>query len=142
MPRRKPFRPRTATEISQAFNDGMVTVYQTTPEEPDGFFQEADRSVKVKLAFQERRLGLKRYYEAKQNHVQVERVLRVQAPPAAISTNDLCTVTPDVGILYRIDLVQRVFDVYPPCLDLTLAPLSVQNGSVFDAAEQDEEVAQ
>lgn len=142
MPRRKPFRPRTATEISQAFNDGMVTVYKTDPEAPDGFFQEADRSVKVKLAFQERRLGLKRFYEAKQNHVQVERVLRVQAPPVAISTNDLCTVTPDLGILYRIDLVQRVFDVYPPCLDLTLAPLSVQNGAVFDAAEQDEEVAE
>lgn len=142
MPHKTPHRPRPDSyDVSQQFNDGMVTVFQTAPDSPDGFFQEEAQTVEVKLPFQERRLGLKRFYEAKQNHVEVDRVLRVQAPPVSISTNDLCTVVPDVGITYRIDLVQRVFDVFPPCLDLTLAPLTVQNGSTFDSvSDQEEEV--
>ncbi len=142
MPHKAPHRPRADSyDVSQQFNDGMVTVYQTAPDTPDGYFQSEGQTVKVKLPFQERRLGLKRFYEAKQNHVDVERVIRVQAPPVSISTNDQCTVVPDVGITYRIDMVQRVADVFPPCLDLTLAPLTVQNGSTFDnVSDQEEEV--
>lgn len=129
--RKAPFRPRAATEISQAFNDGMVTVYDVRDEAVMGFMPSPVYQVKTTLAYQERKLGIKRYYDARQNQVRVERVIRVPKPSGVFQpegdvpepmriTNQDAARTED-GKLYRIDLVQSVPDVYPPSLDLTLA---------------------
>lgn len=121
--RKAPFRPRTAAEISQAFNDGVVILYDVEDAtarsaETAGLFPEEERTEKLRLPYQERKLGIKRYYEAMQNQIHAERVIRVPLPPTAITSQDLAET--EDGRLYRIDLVQVMTDSFPPCADLTL----------------------
>lgn len=118
-PRKMPFRP--GNEISQTFNDGLVAVYRLTDEANPGYMPKP-KSVKVALLhYEERRLGLTRYYSAKQNNVDVKRVVRVPRG-TRIAARDIA-VTED-GQEYTIDMIQTVDGVRPPSLDLTLAKVS------------------
>ena len=117
--RKMPFRP--GNEISQAFNDGLVTVYRLQDDAKPGYMPKP-KPVKVALLrYEERRLGLTRYYSAKQNNVDVKRVVRVPRG-APIAAQDIA-VTED-GHEYAIDMIQTVDGVWPPSLDLTLAKVS------------------
>lgn len=116
--RKTPFRPREKAEISQAYNDGVVTIYTETDGASVGYLPAPSLTAAVTLAYQERKLGIKRYYDAKQNQIHAERVIRVPRSSVSI-TNQEIAETED-GKKYRIDLVQAVPDVWPPSLDLTL----------------------
>lgn len=116
----KPYRPKTNAPVTQPLDDGMVTVYAVTDAAAPGMRPVEKLIAKVKLRYQEQRLGLQRYYAGQQNQVQIERVIRVPRAPG-ISSQDVA-ITED-GRQYRIDLVQSTLDVYPPCLDLTLAKI-------------------
>ena len=118
-------------KITQCYNDGRVTIYDVRDEAVNGFMPDPVYQVKVTLAYQERKLGIRRYYDARQNQVRAERVIRVPKPSGEFQpeddspeplriTNQDAARTED-GKLYRIDLVQSVPDVFPPSLDLTLA---------------------
>ncbi len=117
--RATPFRPRSRAEISQAYNDGIVTVYNVTDGAVGGLKPQPVLTEKLKLCYQERKLGIKRFFDAKQNQIHAERVIRVQKAPTPINNQDAAQT--EDGKYYRIDLVQAVPDVYPPSLDLTLA---------------------
>lgn len=117
--RRTPFRPRKRDEITQTFNDGMVTIYTVTDGAASGYMPEPTLTELVKLPYQERKLGIKRYYSAKQNMIHAERVIRVPRSAAYTINNQQIAKTED-GNKHRIDLVQIVPDVYPPCQDITL----------------------
>ncbi len=125
-----PYRPRG--EISQSYNDGVVTVYAVTDSGPPGGLPVEKPVKKVVLRYEERRLGLQRYYAGKQNQVEVERVLRTPRR-RDVSSQDLA-VTED-GVQYRIDLVQSAADVFPPSMDLTLTRID-QN---YDVSNLDTE---
>lgn len=125
-----PYRPRG--EISQSYNDGVVTVYAVTDSGPPGGLPVEKPVKKAVLRYEERRLGLQRYYAGKQNQVEVERVLRTPRR-RDVSSQDLA-VTED-GVQYRIDLVQSAADVFPPSMDLTLTRID-QN---YDASNLDTE---
>lgn len=113
---RKPNRP--SRDISQSFNDGIVTVYSVSDTAKPGYKPVKETAFKVALRYEEQRLGIQRFYSGSQNQVKIERVIRC---PAAgnVSTQDLA-VTED-GKQYEIHLVQTVKDVYPPSVDITLA---------------------
>ena len=114
---RAPYRP--SNEITQDYSDGVVAVYTVTNSAAPGY-QPVPTPVeppKYTLRYEEQRVGIQRYYEARQNQIQVERVLRV--PRAGQITNQDAARTED-GRWYRIDMVQTVAGVYPPSLDLTL----------------------
>lgn len=119
MSRTLPQRTKGGNEISQAFNDGVVRIYTIAALTPDGGVPKAELQERLRLPYQERKLGIRRYYEAKQNQIQAERVLRIPAPGEDITSQDAART--EDGRLYRIDLVQRSTDTYPPTLDLTLA---------------------
>ena len=125
-----PYRPRG--EISQSYNDGVVTVYTVTDSGPPGGLPVEKPVKKAVLRYEERRLGLQRYYAGKQNQVEVERVLRTPRR-RDVSSQDLA-VTED-GVQYRIDLVQSAADVFPPSMDLTLTRID-QN---YDVSNLDTE---
>lgn len=125
-----PYRPRG--EISQSYNDGVVTVYAVTDSGPPGGLPVEKPVKKAVLRYEERRLGLQRYYAGKQNQVEVERVLRTPRR-RDVSSQDLA-VTED-GVQYRIDLVQSAADVFPPSMDLTLTRID-QN---YDVSNLDTE---
>ena len=80
---------------------------------------------KIKLRYEEQRLGIQRYYNAMQNQIQVERVIRV--PRAEQITSQDVAETED-GRRYRIDLVQTVDGVWPPSQDLTLVKYQQEEG--------------
>lgn len=114
--RRNPFRP--GNEISQPFNSGAVSIYRVTDAGEPGYAPVPRLELRVRLHYEERKLGLIRFYSAKQDQVKVEKVLRVPRRPE-ISPQDVA-VTQD-GKQYRIELIQMAEGVYPPSLDLTLA---------------------
>lgn len=118
MPWKAPYRPRNDGMVTQSYNDGVVTICCVTDAAKPGFKPQPSLALKMELRYEERRLGLQRYYEGRQNQVQIERVLRVPQRPG-LSSQDVA-ITED-GEQYRIDLVQTVTDVYPPSMDLTLA---------------------
>lgn len=131
-PRKLPFRP--GNEVTQTFNDGLVTVYRLTDEAKPGYMPEL-KPVKVALLrYEERRLGLTRYYSAKQNNVNVKRVLRVPRG-APVAAQDIA-VTED-GKEYAIDLVQTVDGVWPDSLDLTLAKVSQKRIAADGVSDSD-----
>lgn len=118
---RAPYRPDN--EITQNYNDGVVAIHKTEDTARAGY-QPVITLVEPaawRLRYAELRLGLQRYYEARQNQVEVERVIRV--PRVTGITNQDVAVTED-GRKYRIDMVQSADGVYPPSLDLTLAKIS------------------
>lgn len=131
-PRKLPFRP--GNDVTQTFNDGLVTVYRLTDEAKPGYMPKP-KPVKVALLrYEERRLGLTRYYSAKQNNVNVKRVLRVPRG-APVAAQDIA-VTED-GQEYAIDLVQTVDGVWPDSLDLTLAKVSQKRITADGVSDSD-----
>lgn len=117
--RKAPFRPRQRNEITQEFNDGIVKIYWEVDTSESGHMPEPTPELKYTLCYQERKLGIKRYYDAKQNQIHVERVIRIPYYPGMAINSQFVAETED-RLLYRIDLVQKVMDVSPPCMDLTL----------------------
>lgn len=113
--RQTPFR--AGNEISQPFNSGVVSIYRLTDVGEPGYAPVPRLDLRVRLHYEERKLGLIRYFSASQNQVKVEKVLRVPRR-AEISPQDVA-VTQD-GRQYRIELIQMAEGVYPPSLDLTL----------------------
>lgn len=116
--RKTPFRPRKQTEISQAYNDGIVSINTVTDGAAAGLLPAPTLTEKARLCYQERALGIRRYYDAKQNQINIQRVIRVPRPAVEITNQDVAVT--ENGKRYRIDLIQTVSDIYPPSLDLTL----------------------
>lgn len=110
---------RPEHKVTQEYNDGMLTVYRVTDEAQPGRLPAEKLTKIVKLPYATRKVGLYRYYQAKQDQTRVQRVLRVPKPAAEITNRDKVITEDDKE--YRIDLVQTVPDVYPESLDLTLA---------------------
>ena len=115
---RAPFRPNN--EITQAYNDGTVTIYTVTDGSAPGYQPVKTATEKFNLRYADRKLGLTRIYQARQNHVEILKVIRV--PKVPITTKDIA-VTHD-GTQYDIDTVQEAMDVYPPSLDLSLKAIT------------------
>ena len=118
-----PYRP--SNEVTQSYNSGVVTVYAVTDSARTGYQPVEQLTEKIKLRYEEQRLGLQRYYDAMQNQIQVERVIRV--PRAGQITSQDVAETED-GRRYRIDLVQTVDGVWPPSQDLTLVKYQQEEG--------------
>ena len=118
MPWRAPYRPDS--EVTQAYNDGVVTVYAVTDAARPGYQPKPSLTRKAVLRYEEQRLGIQRFYSGKQNQVELERVIRT--PRHGDVTNQDIAVTED-GKQYGIDLVQSVTDVYPASQDITLTKI-------------------
>ena len=116
MPWKAPYRP--SDEITQNYNDGLVQIFAVSNAAAPGRMPVEQLTPKIKLRYEERSLGLQRYYSGKQNQVEVERVIRTPRR-REVSSQDVA-VTED-GAQYRIDLMQPVKDTYPPSMDLTLS---------------------
>ncbi len=112
---RKPYRP--SNEISQTFNDGIVTVYAVTDDAKPGYKPTLGLKKRIELCYEERRVGIQRFFSGQQNQIKVERVIRCPAT-GQISTQDVAIT--ENGQQYRIDLIQKVDGVYPPSVDITL----------------------
>lgn len=120
--RKAPFRPDN--EISQTFNSGVCTLYRQWDAARPGYKPRPELERKAFLRYEEQRLGLNRYYAARQVDVEVERVIRVPRSFSGAVPDPQDIVRTEDGVHYRIDFVQSVPGVWPPCLDLTLVRYS------------------
>lgn len=114
--RKLPFRPDDR-QITQPYRDGVVRIYAVTDAAQPGYQPKQALTLAETLFYEERRVGLQRYYAGKQAQVQVERVIRTQLRP---SVNPQCVAVTEDGVQYGIDLVQQITDVYPASMDVTL----------------------
>ena len=73
---KQPQRP--PVKISQCYNDGMARVFSVSDAAVPGYQPIGELTPKIALPYEERRVGIKRYYDAQQNQIRVERVIRVQ----------------------------------------------------------------
>ena len=112
---KKPQRP--ALKITQCYNDGIANVFTVSNGAAPGYQPIERLTPKISLHYEERKLGLQRYYEGLQNQIRAERVIRV---PHAGGVTSQDVVIDERGREYRVDLVQFVPDVYPLSDDLTL----------------------
>ena len=116
---KRPNRPNR--DISETYNDGIIKIYAVEDTAEPGAMPVETKTLLYTLNYREMRLGITRYYTASQNHVSIERVMRVQKVPGI--TNK-CRAVDESGAEYSISLVQTADDVYPPSLDITLAKVA------------------
>ena len=114
-PWRAPKRPDH--KVSQTFTDGLVTIFRTRDVSQPGYAPEKRTEELLRLPYANRRLGLQRYFAAKEAQEEAERVIRV---PRTGKVSSLDTAQTEDGQKYRISLVQLVPEIYPPCDDVTL----------------------
>lgn len=119
--RKTPFRGKN--DISQTFNDGIVTIFAISDGAEPGYMPKPAETMRCLLRYDERRLGIQRTYLARQTMSDVARVIRVPRPPPDLVPRAQDTAITEDGSRYRVDLVQSVPDSFPPSLDLTLAAL-------------------
>ena len=117
-PWKAPYRP--SNQVTQSYNDGVVTIYSVEDAARPGYQPEPKLTKKVSLRYEEQRLGIQRYYSGRQNQVDIERVIRTQR--VGNVNNQNVAITED-GRQYRVDLVQSVMDVWPESVDITLAKI-------------------
>ena len=109
---------RPGHEITQSYNDGVVEIYKLEDTAAAGHKPVKSLGDRIgKFRYAEMRVGINRYYAAKQNQIRIDRVIRI--PGGAEITNQDVLQT-EGGAWYRIDMVQAVQDVYPKSYDLTL----------------------
>lgn len=112
-----PNRPKH--EITQGFNDGIVEIYDVQDMAKPGYEPVEKLEEKIKLRHEEQRLGINRIYQSRQAQVEISRVIRVPNV-GGVSPQDVAILE---GKQYRIDTVQKVMDVFPPCMDLALVKI-------------------
>lgn len=100
---------------AQTFCDGIVSIVKEEKTANGGLRPTTTDVPCWSLRFQERKVGITRYYEALRADVKVAMVIRV--PRVSITTQHVAVIGTQ---RYRIVQVQAVTDVSRPCLDLSL----------------------
>lgn len=103
---------------TQTFNDGVVNIYSIGNISEPGNMPKEGLTLKVgPLRYEERTVGMGRFWTAMQAQVRVERILRVPRINS-ISAQDIAI--PNDGNQYKIMQIQYPKDVEPPSMDLSL----------------------
>lgn len=105
-------------KLTQTFNDGILTVYSVGNIASAGNKPKNGLTAKINnLRYEERVVGMSRYYLAAQAQVKVNHMLRVPRINS-VSTQDI--VIPTDGKQYKIVQIQYIQGVEPACMDLSL----------------------
>ena len=104
--------------VTQTYNDGVLAVY-SVDNSADGGRRPIERlSLKIPtLRYEERTVGINRYWTGIQNAVRIDRLLRV---PRHESVSNQDAVILHNGERYTVQQVQYPTDVTPPSMDLSL----------------------
>ena len=106
--------------MSQTFNDGVVRLYSVSSPEANAAMPTENLTLKHRVRYQARTVGMNRHFAALQAQVEVSHVLRCLRL-RDVSTQDVAIL--DDGAQYRIEQIQYPSNVEMPCMDLTLERL-------------------
>lgn len=106
----------------QTFNDGIVNIYSVGNIAEPGNKPKDGLTIKVSaLRYDERIVGMSRFWAAKQENTKIERLIR--APKIkSVEQHDVVVLE---GSQYDIVQIQYPQDVDPPSMDLSLERLEV-----------------
>ncbi|MFT3952777.1 MAG: hypothetical protein QM689_12720 [Oscillospiraceae bacterium] len=103
----------------QMFNNGVVEIYGVSNSAADGNMPVSVRTIKMRLCFSRRTVGVNRYNLGMQNNVQIDELIRCQLREN-VSTQDIAVIGDKQ---YTIKQIQYPDGVTPPCMDLSLSRL-------------------
>ena len=108
-------------QIDEHFDDGLLKVYETKDVSGAGEFENLQTTLKhAGIRHQIRDpVGFNRFVQNKQIDVEISKLLRVQRIPLDASVYSVVEL--EDGTQYKIEQIQEIVDVYPPCLDLSLS---------------------
>lgn len=101
----------------QTFNDGVVKIYSVSNTAAAGNMPVDGVTLKRTLRYEERTVGVNRFYASMQNNARVEYLLRCPLL-RDVSTHDVAV--PNDGKQYDITFIQYPKDTDIKCMDLTL----------------------
>lgn len=108
---------------TQSFNDGVADIYKVDNTATAGSLPKKKLTLKVSpLCYEERTVGMSRFWVAMQAQTKVTRLLRF---PRLDSIDRADVVIPIDGKQYEIMQVQYPPDIEPPCMDLSLQRIEV-----------------
>lgn len=108
--------------LTQPFNDGIVNIYSVTNIAASGNMPKDGLTIKVSdLRYEERTVGMSRYWTALQDNARIEQLIRVPRINS-VTVHDVAILN---GQQYDIMQAQYPPDVEPPCMDLSLERLEV-----------------
>lgn len=114
-------RYRRNEDNIQTFNDGIVDIYWIKNEASPGDTPKYVLKDKIlNLRYEERTVGINRFWAAKQEQTQIEMLMRTQR--LDIKTHDIAVIREQQ---YKILQIQHPKNVTPPCMDLSLERLEV-----------------
>jgi hypothetical protein len=104
--------------LTQAFNDGIVSIYSVGNIAEPGNMPQEGLTLKVgPLHYEERTVGMSRFWTALQANAKVEQMLRVPRINC-VSPQDIAI--PNDAMQYKIIQIQYPKGIEPPCMDLSL----------------------
>jgi len=104
----------------QTFNDGILNIYSVGNIAEPGNMPKDGLTLKIgPLRFEERTVGMSRFWTAKQEQVKIDRLVRVPKH-INVSTQDIAVINSEQ---YEIKQVQYPKDVEIPVMDLSLERL-------------------
>lgn len=109
--------------LTQSFSDGVVNIYSVGNLASPGNMPKDGLNIKIEnLRYDERTVGMSRFWTAKQEHAQIELLIRTQRINS-VSSHDVAFLK---GRQYDIVQVQYPKETEPPCMDLSLQRLEVE----------------
>lgn len=103
---------------TQSFNDGVINIYSLDNIALPGNKPKEGLTIKVgPLRYEERIVGMSRFWTAMQAQAKIEKMLRVQRINS-VSAQDIAI--PNDGEQYKIVQIQYPKNVEPSCMDLSL----------------------
>ena len=108
----------------QSFPDGIVSIYKVGDVSLPGDMPIDGLILKQTLCYEERTVGMGRYYAAMQNNVKVDSVIRCpEVKGLSEKATDILVAVLIDGFQYKVMQIQYPKDVNPPSMDLTLERL-------------------
>ena len=105
--------------LTQTFNDGIVMFYSVGNISDPGNMPKDGLTLKNTLRYEERTVGMNRFWGGLQVNVNVEQLIRVPRINA-ISSQDIAIINENQ---YRIKQIQYINSVEPPSMDISLERL-------------------
>jgi len=109
--------------IIQTYNDGICQICEVTNIADPGEMPKDGLKEKVKLRYEERTVGMSRFWSAMQDHARIDMLIRTQR---IRGVNNFDIVVLSDGEQYEIKQIQYPKDVEPPSMDLSLTRLETK----------------
>jgi len=105
---------------TQPLKDGLVKIYEVGNIAEDGDMPKEGLTLKNSLRYDERTVGMSRFWVAMQSQAKVEQMIRTYRIDI-VSTQHIAV--PNDGKQYKIIQIQYPTEIEPPCMDLSLERL-------------------